>query len=162
MQLNNNLKSFFWAFTGAVLGFFLNYFTQVTPHISKINETTSNIDKRLINIDEKLLKIEDKYLKKDDDGVECRVGYNSEIPLNTVSVFSNNKYDLKRGDRIELTYLFGATKVSIECSVSLVENNSNNSSDADLFVCKECLSILQISKKDYNKGIFYMKFRKIE
>jgi hypothetical protein len=149
------------AVIGAIIGFVLNIFFYVGPDVHSIKNNSGDIKKSVEKINQNISQIESKYLKLDNDGRECIVGYSAEISNNNVSVHLNNKFDLKRGDRIELTYLYGARKVSIECFVHFVENAPNKDSRADFFISKDNLDIFQIPKNEYSKGVFEMRFKKI-
>jgi hypothetical protein len=146
---------------GAIIGFVLNIVFYIGPDVHSIRDDSNMIKESVERINQKITQIESKYLKPDNDGRECVVGYSSEMSNNNVSVPLNNKFDLKRGDRIELTYLYGARKVSIECFVHFVENTPNKNSRADFFISKDNLDIFQIPKSEYSKGVFEMRFKKI-
>ena len=144
---------------GALISYALYSFVDIIPSINIIKNDNKEINKNIESINSTINDILVKYLKNDNEGIECKVGYSSEIKDHNISVFLNNKFDLKRGDRIELTYIYGVMRVSIECFVHFVEQSPKQSSDADFFISKDLLEIFQISKEEQNKGILDMRFK---
>lgn len=161
INMNGELgKNFIWAIVGAAFGFILSYYLDTRPSLQKMQNDINIISQNTIIIKEDLKDIKNFYQKSDKDGKECIVGFNANLGPYDVSVNANNKFGLKRGDRIELTYLYAKSKVSVECFVCFVDGASA-SSDASLFVSKKCLELLQIPPKQWQKGLFHVNFKKI-
>ncbi|MFR0995649.1 MAG: hypothetical protein ACLSGQ_13675 [Parabacteroides distasonis] len=90
----------------------------------------------------------------------CKVGYNSQIGNNQLTVNKSNKFNLKKGDRIEIIYESGLTKVSMEFFVNEIDKSFYTDSDADFFVSKDNLRFL-ITQKRLSGGVYDMYFKKI-
>ena len=144
---------------GALVGFVLSIFVDTGPKVRNIQYNTEKTTEHIESINSNINEILMKYLKRDNEGIECRVGYSAAITNNNVSVFLHNKFDLKRGDRIELTYIYGVMKVSIECFVHFVEQSPQKESEADFFISKDIIDIFQIPKEEQKKGVFEMRFK---
>lgn len=144
--------------TCAIVGiFFMSYYN---PNIQKqLSIRDKVIEKMTIEIDS--LKAFNKSLLNEAIKTPCKVGYSAELKNNQISVYSNNRLGLKRGDRILIINEFGLNRISTECVVSIVENSENTNSDADLFLSKDCIRLLTTLKKIKKEGVFNMYFRKI-
>lgn len=155
------VENTFWAFFGVILTCALGHYIDCVPEIETLNKNVNEIRLTLLATQKYLYDLHETYVKNDEDGRECIVGFNANLNINEVSVTTNNKLGLKRGDRIEITYLYGVTKVSIECFVYLVDEGNKTKSDAALFVSKKCLEMLQVPKEKWKDGIFHVNFKKI-
>ena len=139
----------------------LSFFFDIRPYIITTQENIEQILQIEETIQERIDLIEEKYLQKDDMGSMCRVGYSADLQANCVSVFRDNKFGLQSQDVIFITNPYGLYTPTAAFVVSLVDGSDSNS-EADLFLSKEGIEKLDISKKDLRKGVFDMRFRRKE
>lgn len=137
--------------------FFMSYYN---PNMQKQLKTRDKVIEKLTQEADTLNSL-NKSLLSETAKTPCKVGYSSKLVNNQVSVFSNNRFGLKRGDRILIINEFGMNRISTECVISTVEQVENNNSNADLFLSKDCIRFLTSQKKVKYEGVFNMYFRKI-
>lgn len=146
------------ALIGVILTIVVDHLFSVKPAIEEIAKDISAISKAEEATQNKISIIEEKYLQKDNEGISCKVGVSSELIKNQVSVFKNNQFDLKSQDVVYITNPFGPFTPTAAFIVSMVDG-ADSKSDADLFLSKEGLEKLDISRADFKKGVFDMKLR---
>ena len=114
-----------------------------------------------INIlNEKINELQEIYKKKYDEKSEniCLVSYSFNIKRSKLVVKYNNKFNLKNGDRIELTYKNGNVKTTIELYVS-IDPNIDKTDTSDFIISYGDLRILTNRRKN-TKGIYEMTFKR--
>ncbi len=142
----------------ALVGLFFS-----TYYIPKLEIQLKERDDMIVKLSNKNDTLSNNYraLLNESTMIPCKVGYNSKLKDNQVSVFVDNKFGLKVGDRIVITYEYGVNKISTECIVNMVEKSERPNSDADFFLSKDCLKFLTSKKRIKYEGVFLMHFRKV-
>lgn len=145
-------------FVGVLLTLCYSHFFDVKPAIDRLERTSSNILSQEEAIQTSIKSIENIYVIKDKHGMNCKVGINSDLVGNQVSVFKDNQFGLESQDIIYISNPYSMFTPSAAFMVYTV-NGSDRNSDADLFVSKAGLEQLNISPKDLKKGLFEMTIR---
>jgi len=147
----------FSALVGVVIGFYFDFFTHVGPDIESIKDELHNISKSSESIDNSIQIIMNSIIKRDEKGYACVVGVSSEMEGNYVSVYKGNKLNLKSGDIIYITNPYGKFTPTVKFVVYFMEENTSNTTKADLYVSREGIDKLDISPRDVKrKGVFNM------
>jgi hypothetical protein len=126
-------------------------------HIRSNVDTLSN---RSDITNKKLKEFTDNYINI--EGQEIKVGVNSELNRNTVSVYKGNKANLKFCDGIIITNTVHDLKPSVKLVVGIEKefNDNNDQSEADIFISKEAAETLWF--KNYKKvGVSTMTLKKL-
>ena len=150
------ISNVFWTFFGIILSTAISHWVGCVPDLNQMNNNIKELDGKVDDIHG--FFIDDN----ETEGRECKVGYNKKLEPNQISIKADkNNFNLKRGDVVEITYLFSPVKVSVECIVSIIDKAGSKPTDADFFVSTTCLELLQIPKSEWtNEGVFEMYFRK--
>jgi hypothetical protein len=133
------------------------YVFSVYNLVPSIRETNDNV--KSIKNDISLLK--ENYLSRDLDGVEIKVGINSNLEGNNVAVFKNNKVGLRFTNALFATNPINRYCSTIKLLVSSEIEKNGDKSDAEIFVSKEAADILGFTRYR-RQGIFILKIKKIE
>ncbi|MEI6822966.1 MAG: hypothetical protein WCL51_13615 [Bacteroidota bacterium] len=102
--------------------------------------------------------MKENYLSKDLDGVELKVGINSYLEGNNVTVFKNNKAGLRFTNALFATNPINRYCSTIKLLVSNEIEKNGDKSDAEIFISKEAAAFLGCNDK--KKGVFILKINK--
>ena len=105
--------------------------------------------------------IKNYYVLKDKDGVEIKVGINSKIEGNNVTVFKNNNYGLKYTQAISLTNPidYNNFNPTVQLLVTCEVDRKDDKSGADIFISKDAALRLGLSRY-IERGLFTLRMRK--
>jgi hypothetical protein len=168
MSENNEKKS--WK-DSAVGKFFINtssgfianlllaliiYLISVYNVIPVIKDTKRTLDS--VKVD--LCKIKNFYVTKDKEGVDIKVGINSELEGNNVTVFKNNSLGLNYTQAIYLTNPidFNNFCPTVQLIVTCEVEKGDDKTGADIFISKDAASRLGLTR-NISKGVFTIKMR---
>lgn len=127
------------------------------------------IEKQLIERDDIIKELSDDYnnikskydiLVMENTQEPCKIAHSPTLRSNQLIVTKDNRFNLKKGDRIQITYETGLTKVSMEFFVFDISQNKKDNTEADFIISTKNLNFL-VSQKKLSRGIYDMYLKKI-
>lgn len=137
-----------------IIQFVFGYFNTI-PKIKAIDKNVKELKK---NIDE----IRSNFIIKDGQGIDVKVGINTKLRGNNVSVFKGNKINLRYSDPLVLSngidVLF---KPSVNLIITEEVERNDDKSEADLFISVDAARRLGLGER-FRKGLYKLKLKTLE
>lgn len=153
---NNIIINISCGLIASLLLAFILYSVSAYNVIPIIKDTKRTLDSVKFDI----CKIKNNYVTKDKEGIEIKVGINSKLEGNNVTVFKNNRLDLFYTQAIFLTNPidFNNFDPTIQLIVTCEVERGDDKTGAEIFISKAAAIRLGL-EKNISKGVFTLKMR---
>jgi hypothetical protein len=138
-------------------------YINIIPVINEIKKSVDTLNLELMKTNTKIEEINNCYIMKNKDGVDMKVGINSTLEGNFVTVYEKNSLNLKELDRIVTQNLLQANglKPDVNLVVIKVVERDGDESNAEMFISIVAAKILGLTELKAN-GVFHLKVHKLE